>query len=44
MLIGPEPVAGIVWATFIVMVDGMGPKWELARSNQVSDGRSEIGA
>ena len=44
MLIGPESVAGIVWATFIVMVDGMGPKWEVAQSNPVSDGRSEIGA
>ena len=43
MLIGPESVAGIMWVTLIVMVDGMGPKWELAHSNRVSDGRSGIG-
>ena len=35
-LTGSAPTADIMRVTLVVMVHGMGPKWELARSSRVS--------
>ena len=42
-LTGSAPVRGIKRVTLVVMVYGVGPKWELTRSIRLSDRGSGIG-